>query len=105
MKRSLFILLFLMSFVPAAPSGFAAAKSSLKVEIFVTSWCPYCRKLESFLKQNQIDYARYDVEKDAKGAEEFERLGGEGVPLVRVGKNVIHGYDPEGIIAALKTPQ
>ncbi len=72
-----------------------------KVEIFVTSWCPYCRKLETFLKKNQIVYTRYDVETDAKGAEIFERLGGSGVPMSRVGKEVIHGYDPEGILAAL----
>ena len=64
----------------------ALAAPPKKVEIFVTSWCPYCRKLEAFLKQSQIEYTRYDVEKDEKGARLFEDLGGEGVPLVRVGK-------------------
>ena len=73
-----------------------------RVEIFVTSWCPYCRRLESFLKQSRIDYTRYDVEADAKGAQIFEELGGTGVPVARVGKKVIYGSDPERIIAALK---
>ena len=102
MKRWLWVLVLLALFSPASAPG-ASDTQTPKVEIFVTSWCPYCRKLESFLKENQIDYTRYDVEKDAKGAEEFGRLGGEGVPMARVGEEIIHGYDPEGILAALQT--
>ena len=77
------------------------AEQPKKVDIFVTSWCPYCRKLEGFLKQNRIDYTRYDVEQDAAAGGEFERLGGEGVPLVRVGDDVVQGYDPNKILASL----
>ena len=99
MKRFSCFLMLLMLFLPS--EAFSAAQKN-KVEIFVTSWCPYCKKLEAFLKQSQIDYTRYDVEADAKAAEEFERLGGSGVPMVRVGKIVINGYDPERILAALK---
>ena len=79
-----------------------ALAQNAKVEIFVTSWCPYCRKLEAFLKENNITYTRYDVEADSDAAELFEHLGGTGVPVVRVDTDVIHGYDPEGIIASLK---
>lgn len=87
--------------MPKSESSVVAARTA-GVEIFVTSWCPYCRKLENFLKTNRIDYTRYDVEADAKGAAIFEKLGGEGVPMVRVGKIVIQGYDPERILAALQ---
>ncbi len=78
------------------------APRAATVEIFVTSWCPYCQKLETLLKKNKVDYTRYDVEADAKGAEIFEKLGGSGVPVTRVGNEVIHGYDPERIAKALK---
>ena len=80
----------------------SALAENAKVEIFITSWCPYCRKLETFLKNSQIDFTRYDVEKDAKAKAVFDSLGGSGVPLVRVGDDVIHGYDPQKIIASLK---
>ena len=73
------------------------------VEVFVTSWCPYCNQLESFLKKENIPYTRYDVERDAKGAEIFEKIGGAGVPVARVGNKVIHGYDPERILEALRS--
>ena len=78
------------------------ADQAKKVDIYITSWCPYCRKLESFLKDQHIDYTRHDVESDEASAEEFDSLGGEGVPLVCVGKEVIHGYDPERVLQALK---
>ena len=86
----------------AAPVVHASDASAPKVEIFVTSWCSYCRKLESFLKKKKIDYKRFDVEKDGQGAQLFSDLGGQGVPLSRVNGRVIHGYDPDGILKALK---
>ena len=97
-KRFFLLLVFLCSF-----SAVALGTQTKKIEIFVTSWCPYCRKLESFLKKSNIKYTRYDVEADAKSAQEFEQLGDTGVPVARVGKEVIHGYDPEAILASLKT--
>ena len=84
------------------PSAATLASQDVNVEIFVTSWCPYCKKLESFLKKNNIPYTRYDVEADAKGAEIFDKIGGTGVPVTRVGNEVIHGYDPDRILEAIK---
>ena len=100
MKRPLFILMLLTLFWSSEAITAAAKKN--QVEIFVTSWCPYCKKLENFLNKNKIDYTRYDVEDGAKGAEEFDRLGGSGVPLVRIGQDIIEGYDPQEILASLK---
>ena len=98
MKRPLFFALFFaFMFVQPVTAG------QDKVDIFVTSWCPYCKKLERFLKQNDIAYTRYDVETDTKGNELFYELGGEGVPLARVNSKIIHGYDPEAIKAALSS--
>ena len=95
MKRLLLIFGFLILLCSAAIA------QNAKVEIFVTSWCPYCSKLEKFLQKSQIEYTRYDVDADAKARDLFESLGGSGVPMSRVGKKVIHGYDPAEIIAAL----
>ena len=102
MRRSLLFLLAMLLVVPAQVPAAASDAPTKKVEIFVTSWCPYCKKLESFLKKNHIDYTRYDVEQDAAGSKIFEEIGGEGVPVVRIGHNVIHGYDPDAVLAALR---
>ncbi len=63
------------------------------VEVFVTSWCPYCGKLEAFLKSRGVPFTRYDIEKDKNGKKLHDALGGGGVPLTRVGKKVIHGFN------------
>ena len=73
-----------------------------KVDLYLTSWCPYCRKLENFLNDHHIVYTRHDIEADPASAEEFGDLGGEGVPLTRIGNKVIYGYDPEKVLQALK---
>jgi glutaredoxin len=78
------------------------SKSKKKVEIFVTSWCPHCRSLESFLKLKKIPYTRYDIEKDPKGKQLYEQLGGKGIPLTRIGSQLIRGYSKLSILKALK---
>jgi len=74
---------------------------SKKVEIFITDWCPYCRKLEKFLRPNKIKYKRYDIEKNSKGRKKYDRLGKGGVPIIKIGDQVIRGYDPEAILRAI----
>jgi glutaredoxin len=78
--------------------GASAGHATKKVEVFVTSWCPYCKKLEAHLQSRNIPYKRYDVEKDEAGADIFRSLGlGGGVPVTRVGNVVIEGFQPEKI--------
>jgi len=73
------------------------------VEIFVTGWCGYCRKLEGFLKEGNITYKKYDIEKSAVGRDKYKKLGGTGnVPMTRVGPYLIRGFDPRLIMVALE---
>lgn len=69
------------------------------VELFVTSWCGYCKKMERFLKEKGIPYTSYDIEKDVNAARTYREMGGGGVPVVRVGSNVVHGYNPDAVMS------
>ncbi|MCK5083189.1 MAG: glutaredoxin family protein [Candidatus Omnitrophica bacterium] len=71
------------------------------VEIFITSWCSYCRKLENFLRSADIKYTRYDIEASTKGAQLYKQLNASGVPVTKVGSQIIGGYNPDGILKAL----
>lgn len=74
-----------------------------KVEVFITSWCGYCRALEQQMKIMGIPYKRYDIEKDVVGRRLYQSIGGDGsVPWTKVGNTVIPGYEPDGIYAAYK---
>jgi glutaredoxin len=85
-----------------ADAGSQKAKSGRScptVEIFVTSWCGYCKMMEKDLDKEGIAYTTYDVEKDDNAAKIYRELHGRGVPLVRVGSKVVFGYDPKTVIS------
>jgi glutaredoxin len=71
------------------------------VVLLATGWCGYCKKMREYFAEQNIAYTEYDVEQDAKGQQWYEELGADGVPVVLVGAQVIYGYDPDGVSAAL----
>ncbi len=73
----------------------AAQSSKKKVEIFVTSWCGYCRRMEAFLKANNVDFVKTDIEKDTAGMMRYVELfgSGGGVPGFSYGKEKFLGFD------------
>jgi glutaredoxin len=75
------------------------SRSCSSVEMFVTSWCGYCKMMERILDKKGISYTTYDIEKDDSAARVFQKLGGRGVPLIRVGSKVVYGYDPDTVIS------
>ncbi|BDV42021.1 NrdH-like redox domain-containing protein [Geotalea uraniireducens] len=95
--------------VVASPPGRAGGATASRpagryngtVELYVTSWCGYCKKMERFLKEQGIPYVAYDVEQDRAAHERFIQLGGSGVPLARVGQRVVNGYNPEAVLRLL----
>jgi len=71
-----------------------------RVEVFVTDWCPYCRQLEDFLRENRVQYVRYNVEQDENAAREHRKLSDGGIPVTRIGTQVVLGFRPK-LIAEL----
>ena len=72
------------------------------VDIFVTSSCEYCKKLEQFFEANGICYTAYDIEKDDNAHKKYKELGGRGVPLTRIGASVVSGYNPDAVLKAIE---
>lgn len=92
-------LLLLVGLLAPAPSLDAktlygrGSKQDVSVELFITSWCPYCRKAEAFLTANGIPFVAYDIEKDAEAARRKKRLDSrKGVPLVVINGQVLYGF-------------
>lgn len=72
------------------------------VDIFVTSWCGYCKKLEQFFDSKGIRYTAFDIEKDSNAHKQYKELGGRGVPLTRIGSSVVRGYNPDAILKVIE---
>ncbi len=75
----------------------------MKVLIYTTESCPWCKKTKEFLKQNNIKYKEIDVGKDEKAAKEMVKKSGQmGVPVTEIDGKVIPGFDEQKLKEALK---
>ena len=73
-----------------------------EVELFTTSWCPYCKNAVAFLRSNNIAFREYDVEKDRRAAMRMRTLGGPGsVPFALINGKTVLGFSPDAYRQAL----
>lgn len=74
-----------------------------EVVLYATDWCGYCKMTRELFAANGIRYTEYDIEKNSEALARHRKLGGNGVPLIVVGDEVINGYD-EGALRQLLAP-
>jgi len=73
-----------------------------KVEIFTTSWCPYCVKAKQYLDSLDVPYTELDIDKSAQARERRKSYDNStSVPLVIIGDAVIRGFSPSLFDCAL----
>ena len=99
-------LLFAFSLVirPNSPAA-QVRQGGPKVEVYMTTWCGYCKKTLSYLDEKGVSYAAYDIESDSAAKERYLALGGQGVPLVVIDGNKIAGYSPQAMDRYLQASQ
>ena len=72
------------------------------VIIYSTPTCPWCIRAKQFLKDNNVQYADFDVSSNSEKAEEMTQKSGQmGVPVVDIEGTIIVGFDKEKIKQAL----
>lgn len=72
-----------------------AAAANQSVVMYSTSWCGYCKKAREYFQQKGIAFAEHDIERSPAANAEFKQLGGSGVPLILVGKQVMKGFSEQ----------
>ncbi len=72
-----------------------STKGQPKVILYGTEWCGYCAASRDYFKAHGITYEDLDIEKNQQAYLEYQKLGGQGVPLLQVGDEVIKGYSEE----------
>ena len=69
-------------------------KKRLKVLVFTTPTCPYCRATKQYLRQRGIRFKEIDVSKDHRAARDMvKRSGQSGVPVVDINGKIVVGFD------------
>ncbi|GLP95107.1 glutaredoxin family protein [Paraferrimonas sedimenticola] len=77
------------------------AELDAKVIMYSRDFCPYCLKTKDYLKANGIAFVEMNVDHSEVAAQQMRRLNGYVTPTMLVNRQVIMGYEPEQIQAAL----
>lgn len=66
-----------------------------KVEVYTTSYCPYCVRAKSLLKSKGVAFEEIDVSGDAALREKMTEMSGgrRTVPEIFINGRIIGGYD------------
>jgi GrxC family glutaredoxin len=65
-----------------------------KVEVYTTTYCPYCRAAEALLDKKKVDYKKIDVTHDHELKRRvMEQFSWRTVPIIIIDDIVIGGYD------------
>ena len=73
------------------------------VELYTTSWCPWCKKAKDFFRSRGIAFVAYDIEKDKAAARRKAQIDPrQGVPFAVINGKGIHGYLEKAYLNALK---
>ncbi|MPQ68839.1 glutaredoxin family protein [Pseudomonas sp. MWU12-2319] len=78
-------------------------RAKARVVLYATDWCGYCKQTRRYLDQKGIPYQEFDIEKNAEARKAYQALGGGGIPMLDVNGTLIRGYEPEAILAALRS--
>lgn len=74
----------------------------MKVKVYSTPTCPYCKMTKAYLKEKKIEFEDIDVSANQEKAHEMiEKSGQMGVPVIEIDGKIITGFDKEKIEEAL----
>ncbi len=64
------------------------------VTLYVSDWCPYCRRARGLLAEKNVEFSEINIEDDAKLREEMiERSNRRTVPQIFIGDRHVGGCD------------
>ena len=69
-------------------------KKQPKVLIFPTPTCSWCKRAMKYFREHHIKFKQIDVSRDPVAARDMQKMSGQmGVPVIKIGKEVIVGFD------------
>lgn len=72
------------------------------VTIYTTPTCHFCKLAKEFFAEKNVEYTAYDVSTDAEKREEMIQLTGQlGVPVIKIGEDLMVGFDREKVAGKL----
>ncbi len=76
----------------------------MKVKVYSTPTCPYCKMTKAWLQLKGIEFEDLNVAEDIEARNHMiQRSGQMGVPVTEIGDKVIIGFDEEALEEAVKS--
>lgn len=73
-------------------------KKTKRVLIFTTPSCRYCNLAKRYFRERGVRFRDVDVSRDPEAARDMVKMSGQqGVPVIKIGSNVIVGFDRDKI--------
>ncbi len=67
-----------------------------QVEIYSTPTCHFCHMAKDWLTSKSVPYADYNVATDLEKRKQMVEMTGQlGVPVIRIGDEVMVGFNPD----------
>lgn len=80
-----------------------ATTQQAKVEIYSTSSCHFCHMAKEWLTEKGIPYSDYNVGEDMARRKEMVEITGQlGVPVIKIGDEVMVGFNQEQMAKILE---
>ena len=74
------------------------ATGGSNVVIYSTPVCHFCQQAKEYFKANDVAYTEFDVAADAAKREEMIELTGQmGVPVIKIGDDIVIGFDEDKV--------
>jgi glutaredoxin-like YruB-family protein len=84
----------------------ATDTNTKKVEIFSTPSCHFCHMAKDWLNEKGIPYSDYNVGEDMEKRKEMVEMTGQlGVPVIRVGEDVMVGFNQAQLAKILEVAE
>lgn len=69
-----------------------------QVTVYSTPVCHYCNQAKEYFKEHDVEFTEHDVAADQEKRQEMVDMTGQmGVPVIRIGDDVVVGFDEEKI--------
>lgn len=81
-------------------------QTTKKVEIFSTPTCHFCHMAKEWLASKNVSFVDYNVGEDIEKRKEMVEMTGQlGVPVIRIGDEVMIGFNQSQMAKILEIPE
>ena len=75
----------------------------MNVTVYSTPSCHFCQAAKAFFKEQGIEYTDHNVAEDTEKRKEMIEITGQmGVPVIKIGDDMLVGFDEKKVRELLK---